>query len=250
VPVNAEWFEFILSVPVTLAPATSYWIQVQRSTYPTIDATAYYMIDTNLDKGYDKGTLMYYNTTLSIWQDASHKGDMLFKVMGAVDSTDQLVSIITACGQFFAGIIIEQKSGVNSTQYRNGDSTGLYEFNKLLLIGTTNLRRFLAEVTPNRYLRIYEEPVKPAIALNSYGLNSKVQLLFESGAPVDMELCLVGIWCHLKDVIPATIDLSVVADPSLFFIDAAEYDAVNKQYNILRTHHQTNLLEMGGVDQG
>lgn len=248
VPTRAEWIEFTLSAPVALATATTYFIKIERS--GAIDPDAYYMIDTNTNNGYPRGNPIYYNTNMSAWVDASHKGDVLFKVVGGLSTTYQMSVIVTSIGQFFAGTQIETESGINTVQYRTGDSTGLYELLKLMLIGTSNARRMLAEVSHNRYLRIYEEAVKPTLSKDSYGLDGEGLLYFQNGAPVDMELCLTGIWCHLIDVIPATVDLSVVADPGLFFIDAAEYDVQAGQYNILRTREQSSSFDIGGVEQG
>jgi len=60
----------------------------------------------------------------------------------------------------------------------------------------------------------------------------------------------VAIWCHLVDVIPPTVDLALVADPSLFFIEEAEYDVASGSYNILRTRDQVDVFEIGGAVQG
>ena len=64
------------------------------------------------------------------------------------------------------------------------------------------------------------------------------------------ELCPVGIWCHLVDVIPASVDLSMVSDPNLFFIEEAEYDVAKGLYRILRSHNQFNAFDIGGIEQG
>jgi hypothetical protein len=165
------------------------------------------------------------------------------------ETTEQIAKIVETSGQFFQGSIIESDSGIESGQYREGDSTGLYELEKLLLVGTTNSRRLLAEVTPNRYLRVYEEPAKPPATL-LYGLDKDGQLTFKNGVPADIELCPVSIWCRLVDVIPPTVDLSMVADPGLFFIEEAEYDAVNKKYKIIRTRDQSSVYDIGGIEQG
>jgi TPR repeat protein len=248
VPTRSEWVEFTLSTPVTLEPATTYFIYMARS--GAIDANAYYMIDTNLNNGYERGYPIYYNTNVSAWVSAAHKGDVLFKLVGGLDTTDQITTLVESCGQFYEDTIVEDASGIETIQYRNGDSTGLYEMEKLLQSGTTNGRRLLAETTPSRYLRIYEEAAKPTNPKNCYGLDADGLLYFQSGAPVDLTQCPVGMWCHLVDVIPATVDLSVISDPSLFFVDCAEYDVQKGQYTIKKTREQGDPLDQGGVEQG
>jgi len=38
------------------------------------------------------------------------------------------------------------------------------------------------------------------------------------------EVCPVGVWARLKDVIPGSVDTSKLADPTLMFVDEAEYE--------------------------
>ena len=242
---NSAWMEFPLSASVTLSPSTIYWIHAQRSS--SVDPNNYFMLDTNLDNGYPRGSMYLYNTTLAAWVSNPGKGDLIFRLVGVQETTEQIANIIDICGQFFPGSIIENESGIESGQYRNGDSTGLYELEKLLLVGTSNARRLLAEVTHNRYLRIYEEPVKP---VDTFGLDKNGRLSFKNNTPMDIELCPVGIWCHLVDVIPSTVDLSMVASPDLFFIEEAEYSPNIRRYQILRTRDQSSVFDIGGIEQG
>lgn len=37
------------------------------------------------------------------------------------------------------------------------------------------------------------------------------------------ETCPVGIWTRLKDIVPASVDTTKLADPTIMFIDEAEY---------------------------
>ena len=67
---------------------------------------------------------------------------------------------------------------------------------------------------------------------------------------MDIELCPVGIWCHLVDVIPSTVDLSMVASPDLFFVEEAEYSPNIRRYQILRTRDQSSVFDIGGIEQG
>ena len=244
---QAEWLEFALNTGVTLQPATTYWIHIARS--GAVAASNYFMVDTNVEAGYPRGILRLWNTNVNAWttEPENWQGDLLFKVVGTTETTDQIESIITRCGQFFGGSIIETASGSESNPYRDGDTTGLFELKKILDGGTSNYRRMLCEVTQNRYLRVYEEPVQPANPLESYGLTKEKHLVTQYGTPVDMVGCPVAIWCHLVDVIPPTVDLSLVADPSLFFIEEAEVDVITGEYNILLTRDQVSAFDTGAV---
>jgi hypothetical protein len=145
---------------------------------------------------------------------------------------------------------MENESGLESNPYRNGDTVGSYELEKLINTGTVNDRRMLCEVTRSRYLRVYEEPAKPSNARASYALNADGVLMMENLTAMDQSLCPVGIWCHLQDVIPASVDLSLISDPTLFLVEEAEYDVKAKKYNILATRNQSDAMDIGGTVQG
>lgn len=246
VPTNAAWTEFALSTGVALSTSTTYFIYINRS--GAIDPDAYYMVDTNMANGYPRGAPIFFNTNEYAWVSAAYKGDLLFRLTGDTATTTQIQSLVVDAGQFFSGSIIENASGVDTIAYRDGDSDGLYELEKLLGIGTSNDRRLLAEVTRNRYLRVYEEPVKPAMNA-AYGLGADGTLYFPGTRdPVNGELCTVGVWCTPIDIIPATVDLSLVGDVSLFLIEAAEYSG--GEYKITRTRDQSDPYQVGGIEQG
>jgi hypothetical protein len=247
---RSDWVEIPLNNPLTLNPATTYWIHVERS--GAIDDDAYCVVASNNQNAYPRGLMYFWFDGLGIWRlsTGNTPHDLLFKINGDEPTTDQIETLLNNCGQFFQGTIIEDESGIDINPYRDGDTAGLYEFEKLMRAGTSNNRRLLCEVTRNRYLRIYEEDAEPSRAVDSYALNKKGQLLTSALTPIDNSLCPVGIWCHLQDVIPARVDFSLVSDLILFFIDEAEYDVKNKAYKILATRDQMNPLDIGGVVQG
>lgn len=246
---QAEWTEFPLSAAVTLQPGTTYWIHVARS--GGVDEEAYFMVDTNRAGTYPRGSIKLWNTNVNAWvTEPMYSGDLLFSVVGSAETTAQIATLVASCGQFFTGAMLETESGVQSNPFRSGDTVALYELLKLLSAGTAASRRLLAEVTPARQLRVYEEPARPARVRDSYALDQAGKLWAAAGTPVDLSLCPVGIWCHLADVIPPTVDLSMVAEPSLFFIEEAEYDPGAGTYKILRTSEQADVLDLGGVVQG
>jgi hypothetical protein len=248
---NADWLEFPLNTSVTLEPETTYWIQVTRS--GGVDETAYYMLDTNRDCGYERGKMYLWNTPGNYWgvdMYGANWGDLLFRVTGDTQNTDQIRTLISTVGQFFLGTIVEDESTIESNPYRAGDTVGGYELGLLLDTGTANSRRLLCEVTRNRYLKVYEEPAAPANPRDSYALTEKGELLSNVLTAIDQSLCPVGVWCHLQDVIPASVDLSMISDPSLFLIEEAEYDVDKAKYSIKLTRNQSDSLDIGGTVQG
>ena len=248
---NADWLEFVLDKTVSLSPGTVYWIHITRS--GGVDETAYFMVDTNRDAGYERGELYLWNAPLNSWgidMWGGNWGDLLFQVTGIIENTEQIKDLVASCGEFLKGVIIENISALESNPYRDGDTLASYELNKLLDTGTSNDRRLLCEVTRNRYLRVYEEPAVPTDPKESYALTEKGELMMENLTAMDQTLCPAGIWCHLQDVIPASVDLSMVADPSLFLVEEAEYDVKKGKYNILGTRNQSDAMDIGGAVQG
>jgi hypothetical protein len=230
------WYEFVLSTPYAASIATPYWIHVQRS--GAVDSSNYYMIDANRDQGYAGGQLYIQRTSDSSWYDKNM--DALFRVVGDEETTDQIDTIITDEAEFIEGTSIDDASGINSTQYRQGDQTALYEILELLKSGTTNNLRLLAEVTSIRQLRVFEEPAKYE---SDYTMSRDGRMIWdENGNVVLPQDCPVGVWMHLKDYIPATADTSKLANPSPIFVEEAEFDR-RRGYRIIKTKSGVSAAE-------
>ena len=173
---------------------------------------------------------------------------MNFKLVGETETTAQISVLVASCGEFLQGVIIENASGITTNPYKNGDSTALYELESLLLTGTSNSRRLLCEVTQNRYLRIYEEPVEPD-EKDSRAIDENGRLLTRYMTEEEPTHCMVGIWAHLAEVIPSTVDLSQVTNPNLFLIEEAQY-SLTDGYQIIATRNQADVFGIGGTVQG
>ena len=228
------WYEFILDTPFAASTATEYWIHVKRS--GAVDSSNFYMIDANKDQGYADGNLFIKPS--GAWYDK--KMDALFRVVGEEATTAQIIDIVTDAGEFFLGTDIINASGVNSTMFRAGDQTALYEIIELLKTGTTNNRRLLAEVTDVRNLRVFEEPAKDQ---KNYSLDNDDVIRDENDNIVPPQECPVGIWMTFKDFIPATVNTSKLIDGSTIFVEEAMYDALRDQYRILKTRSGVSAAE-------
>jgi hypothetical protein len=140
-------------------------------------------------------------------------------------TTEQITAIVNSSGQFLRGTIVHDISGISSSEYRAGDMNAKREIEALLAVGTTNGRRLLATVNQDRWLVIDEEP-EPDIA--SVLLRSDGRLVnAKTGA--EMRKPPVGQWVYLQDLIPPSVDLSRVLDPSLQFVEGASW---NTQYGL------------------
>ena len=136
-----------------------------------------------------------------------------------VDTATQAAAIATTAGQFLSAVDQGVSSGLEISEFRDGDGLALYEIEELLKMGTSNFRRMLASVDINRRLRIYEEPDES----KPYYITKKRELSDELDTPIRKEICPVGVYARLKDVIPGSLDTTKMADPTLVFIESAEY---------------------------
>lgn len=215
---QATLTKFTLTTPYALALSTTYWIVVARDGGD--DAHNYYELEVDEDLGYSRGSLLLWNG--SAWVARPIAADLLFKVGGVEETTLQIERIVSDEGQFLEGTVISDDSGVYTSPYRDGDSYALSEIESLLKRGTTNGRRLLAEITPERELRVYEEPAMSSSNVELY-LDMAGRLYDVWGNLWPGHLAPVGRWCQLRDW-PETINLGFLADPSTFLIASAEYD--------------------------
>lgn len=213
------WTSMALSPAATLTAYTTYGLVVSRS--GSNNATDYYQVNVNTAKGYTDGFFRLWNG--SAWAARSPDADMAFILVGddLMDTTWTIYYLLSHYGQFLTGIDIDAASGLVTNPYQNGDNTTLSVVQDLLDLGTTNYRRLLAAVDNNRRIHIYEQP---AVPLTPYLLRKDGLLSNPLDNLLRKETCPVGIWTKLKDVIPGSVNLDIIADPSLAFIDGAEYE--------------------------
>ncbi len=230
-------FPFYQSGFVQLSPNTTYWLVLRRS--GGLDNNNYYVVGVNEQLGYNRGIFRLFNG--STWASRSPDADMNFQLTGYLDNTIQIGNIIDSASQFLTGWELRGvTAGVVSDPARNGDTTALHNLVNLLSTGNN---RLLATITRDRRLIVYPEPApdpyRPDIYLLSDG---SVQNIW--GDPSYATTCPVGVWARLKDVIPGSVDLGLIADPTMLFIEEAEYDIENRRY-LPTTRLQNNPLSVG-----
>jgi hypothetical protein len=167
------------------------------------------------EKGPNSGTLYcrgWFDTLA--WRYYANAG------VNLIDTATQISAMTASCGEFIAGIDLETASGITTAETRDGLANGLFEISELLKMGTSNYRRLLCEVTMGRRLRVYEEPIIPSVKnfiLKDGPLRDPYDTMIRK------ETCPVGIWVRLKDIVPASLDTTKLADPTIQFIDEMEY---------------------------
>jgi hypothetical protein len=162
------------------------------------------------------GTILYCRG----WFDTLAWRYYLNAGINLVDTATQISAMITSCGEFITSISLETTSGITTAETRDGNGNGLYEITELLKMGTSNYRRLLCEVMTGRRLRIYEEPTLPVHA-NFILRDGSLQDPYNT--VIRKETCPVGIWTRLKDIVPSSVDVTKLSDPTIMFIDEAEY---------------------------
>lgn len=142
------------------------------------------------------------------------------------ETTAQIAAIIAASGQFLTGTFINPASGLSGSALRRGDRTALAEIEDLLAQGKSGGRRLLATVTNQREVVVNEEA-----ASSNFELYLKKDSRVENkwGDEAVMQTCPVG-WAKLKDVIPSSLDMTRIADPSMVYIEEASYDVARQRY--------------------
>ncbi len=156
------------------------------------------------------------------WQHYSNAGTT------SVETTTQISTMVGASGQFILGVDVEQASGINSNEYKDGDASTLRSVEELLKIGASGGGRLLATVTQFRRLRIYAEPVEsaPRFTMNADGE------VYDAQALASPWTVMVGEWVQLQGVIPDTLNVSRMANAGKLFISAADYDCGAGQWNL------------------
>jgi hypothetical protein len=174
--------------------------------------------------------------------------DLAFKLAGVWETTRQIEEAIDAEAEFITGVDLVDESGVWSSQYRSGDATLAQVVKELLEAGTSNGLRLLATVTRERELKIYEEPEADDVDDATLFLKTNGQVESRFGRRVSHE-CPAGEWCALKDVLPPTLDAGLMADPSLFFVERAEY-APGEGTLVLEPRGARSVWEIAGIEKG
>jgi hypothetical protein len=144
------------------------------------------------------------------------------------------------------GVSLDNTSTIETNQYRDGETTMKVEIEELLKVGTQNGKRLLAEVTENRRLRIYVEPTQGDEDYTWYA-NGRIRDAEHNFVP--KYKCVVGKWAKIRELIPTTFDQSLIANPSYFFIESANYYPQTDVYSP-RSKNTSSIWSIGETTEG
>lgn len=238
-----DWVEFELNNTDTISFGTDYWIVVSRSGSNSI--TDYYAVDVDEDLGYTLGNLKLY--TGSAWVARATDADMPFRVLGAIETTQQISNIVGEA-DFVDEPDIVDASGIESNQFRDGELDAQAEIERLLDSGTDNGRRLIATMSPEGHLRVREQPSETDLI---YGKNKLFwdgsgQLRDQSGRLRPLGELPVGYWITLTEI-PSAV--GVLSSLSPFFCERAEYDVLAQRW-YLEAEGAPDLWQIAQMEMG
>lgn len=210
---ETAWVEFPFSNTSFLTFGTTGWIVISRSS-PSI--RAYYVLELNEEAGYAGGQVKLHDGTG--WSGRTPAADMPFRIAGKVSTTEQIRTIIEASDEFDAGrVFILNASGIETSQYRDGDSLASDEIADLLAIGRSTGQSYLADMldTKNIIVRAY-----PATNDVPYIHQRDGRVHPQAGAPMPPGQTIAGVWVY-----PVFLEsLDIFKPATALFVAASEYD--------------------------
>lgn len=189
IPTEMGWVSFNMGNSVMLNPSTTYGIVVLRTGANHPDN--YYEIELDEKATYTGGTYRQWDG--ATWQIPSPTADLIFRVLGSVDTGTQVQMALAEVGWPQYSI---DSTGVFSNQFREGEVTAFDELEVLLAIGATNSPRLVAQVLRNRAVVV---KYKPGVTEARWVLkDGKLQDLHGQDAPVGF--VPAGEWVHIGSV--------------------------------------------------
>lgn len=223
-----DWVTFEFTPTFNIVSGTPYWLYLYRTMDASASKSNQVIVGVD-DTGPVSEGVLKRNQDFGVAEDwVEVGGDALFTLAGAVQTTELLEEVLTSSGQFFTAVVIEDNSNVTARLGRSGTQTALQEAENLINIGTSNSKPLLVSLDENRAIRVYEEPAPTDV----YYLDVQGNLYNSAMAVVELSECPVAFWVRLKDVIPIEVDVSTLSDPSLVFVEEAEYSVPDERLTI------------------
>ena len=211
IPTEIDWVSFDFDNLQLLAAATTYGLVVSRS--GANSPTDYYEIDLDDTAGYADGACKAYDG--AAYQTLSPDVDMVFRVLGGIDTGQQAANILEAQSWLTFDTVT---TGVVSNQYRDGELTAYDELETLLDGGTSAGVRLLARSTSTRGAVVYAKPDKSTAR---FAWRDGDRLVDIFGQDAEPGILPAGEWVKLGDV--STLGPWAALSPA--YIERAEYSA-------------------------
>jgi hypothetical protein len=235
IPLESGWVEFDLATTDSLTYGTTYGLVVLRS--GSNSHANYYEVEVDAGATYSGGALKVYDG--SAWQTPSPTAELLFRVLGGVDTGAQAGDILRTVDGITA--VDAASSGIVSNQYRDGETRAIDEMAALLDTGTSGGFRLIARILPGGAAVIAQRPSRPAAAPRWVLRGGR--LLDLLGQPAEEGFLPAGEWVQIGD----GSGLGPWARLSPVFAERAEYRAGGGL--TVEPEGQADMYDMG-VAQG
>jgi hypothetical protein len=213
------WTEFVFDGGEPYSFGTTYGILLERT--GAVDPANYYYIGTAVPPGYAGGQLYLWNDVFHTWGARVPAADMCFAIGGEQETTAQIVALVAAKGAYFQGTTILSASGRYSTAYRVGDEKALAVLQDLLGMGSAANRRLIWNVTAQRYLQVYLEPLYDKAAVTLL-LDPAGRLVDRRNQPIGPETSPAGKWVAYQ-MDPLALENTTRYVTGHFYVQHAEY---------------------------
>jgi hypothetical protein len=218
---DMDWVKFVLTTPVTLAAATTYWLVVARTS--ANDGGAYYQLSVDGASAWTGGALRAWNGVN--WISASPEGDMVFQLVGYCDTgliITRMLDKTLGCGQFLSGVRFEAGStGSSGMMARDGSTRGRDEVEALLEQGAAGGARLLATIDAARVARVYTQPPAPVAGGQALLVGAAGEIARADGKPLALSEWPAGQWARLGDMAWA---FSMLGFSGAVFVEACTWD--------------------------
>ncbi len=234
IPADMGWVSFDFANTHSISNASTYGLVILRT--GSNSATDYYEVDVDDALGYSRGVTRLYDG--STWQTPSPDVDLIFRVLGEVDTGGQIELVLT--GQDWPKWIDVADSGLVSNQWREGELTSLDEVASLMSGGTSGASRMIAHVTRDLAAVVAAKPASSTVRHVWHGANKLTDLYGQDSEPGYLP---AGEWVKLGD----DQNLGPWSHLSPMFIERAEYRTDSGL--TLEPEGQSTIYDLG-VQQG
>lgn len=233
-PDAAGWVSFNFANTAEIVYGTVYGLLIDRS--GAMDPDNYYEVEIDPEGAYSRGALRLYDGSGYMAPD----GDLVFRLLGSVDSTALIATVILESGVEVNTSVVSEASGVQAWQYAAGEETAGAVVRRLLDQGDADGNRLLCQVTPGLALRVYDQPSRSPAWLRWDG----GRMVTRDGQPLQEGWLPVGSWLMLADV-PASSEAWAGLDR--VFIERASWRDAGLDFEV---EGQKSVAERLGVQQG
>jgi hypothetical protein len=213
---SGAWLTGMLGSPLELTAGTTYFLVVSGA---NLDTSNYYIF--NLDPAHGYGDGIALNQMNNVWSQLPEDLPFRIYVNELVETTQQIQNLLTSYCQFTGAVFVENRSGIYSESYRNGDTTTLEELEALLEVGTAQYHRLIARVNLDRSVHIWEQPEEGTELVE---MRSDGKLYYRGKGPIEDSRNPVGTWINTEAVIDRGSSVGTIAGMHAYFCESAEWD--------------------------